>query len=108
MRIAALIVSMMFVPPDDAAAHPGGLNGQGCHNNRKTGDYHCHRGGGGQPAPSRAARSTETRFNSNGGGDSTYYRNCTAAREAGVAPIRRGQPGYASHLDRDGDGIACE
>ena len=25
-------------------AHSGGLNQQGCHNNRKTGGYHCHRG----------------------------------------------------------------
>ena len=23
--------------------HGGGLNSEGCHNNRKTGDYHCHR-----------------------------------------------------------------
>lgn len=29
--------------PASAAAHGGGLNAQGCHNNRKTGDYHCHR-----------------------------------------------------------------
>ncbi|WP_132260308.1 YHYH domain-containing protein [Paucimonas lemoignei] len=28
-----------------ALAHPGGLNGEGCHTNRKTGEYHCHRGG---------------------------------------------------------------
>lgn len=27
-----------------AEAHPGGLNAEGCHNNRKTGEYHCHRG----------------------------------------------------------------
>jgi hypothetical protein len=26
-----------------AFAHPGGLNSEGCHNNRKTGEYHCHR-----------------------------------------------------------------
>ncbi|WP_423213590.1 YHYH domain-containing protein [Rivibacter subsaxonicus] len=26
-----------------AHAHGGGLNSDGCHNNRKTGDYHCHR-----------------------------------------------------------------
>ncbi len=39
---------------------------------------------------------------------SAYYKNCTAARAAGVTPIYRGQPGYASHLDRDNDGIACE
>jgi len=36
------------------------------------------------------------------------YRNCAAARAAGAAPIRRGQPGYGRHLDRDGDGIGCE
>lgn len=39
---------------------------------------------------------------------STYYKNCTAAREAGAAPVRAGQPGYGSHLDRDGDGVGCE
>jgi hypothetical protein len=36
------------------------------------------------------------------------YRNCAAARAAGAAPLYRGQPGYAAHLDRDNDGIACE
>lgn len=41
-------------------------------------------------------------------GTSVYYKNCTEARNAGVTPIYRGQPGYASHLDRDNDGIACE
>lgn len=39
---------------------------------------------------------------------SASYRNCREARAAGVTPIYRGQPGYAPHLDRDGDGIACE
>lgn len=39
---------------------------------------------------------------------SAYYKNCTAAREAGAAPVRRGDPGYGSHLDRDGDGVGCE
>lgn len=39
---------------------------------------------------------------------STYYKNCTDARNAGAAPVRRGDPGYGSHLDRDGDGIGCE
>ncbi|MBX7457718.1 excalibur calcium-binding domain-containing protein [Qipengyuania sp. 1NDH17] len=37
-----------------------------------------------------------------------YYRNGASARAAGVAPIRRGQPGYRPALDRDGDGWACE
>ncbi|KAB8125980.1 hypothetical protein F9U64_21140 [Gracilibacillus oryzae] len=37
-----------------------------------------------------------------------YYKNCTVARDAGAAPVRTGDPGYASHLDRDGDGVGCE
>ena len=37
-----------------------------------------------------------------------YYKNCTEARAAGAAPIRRGEPGYRPQLDRDDDGIACE
>jgi hypothetical protein len=37
-----------------------------------------------------------------------YYRNCSAARAAGAAPVREGDPGYAPHLDRDGDGVGCE
>ena len=31
--------------PSIAIAHGGGLNAEGCHNNRRTGDYHCHRSG---------------------------------------------------------------
>ena len=30
------------------------------------------------------------------------------ARAAGVAPVKRGDPGYAPHLDRDNDGVGCE
>ncbi len=37
-----------------------------------------------------------------------YYANCAAARAAGAAPLHRGDPGYRSGLDRDGDGVACE
>ncbi|MEU2494507.1 excalibur calcium-binding domain-containing protein [Streptomyces sp. NPDC007883] len=43
-----------------------------------------------------------------GGGGSVYYRNCDAAKAAGAAAIRRGEPGYAKRLDRDGDGVACD
>ena len=38
---------------------------------------------------------------------SVYYKNCTAARAAGAAPVYVGQPGYGTHLDRDRDGIGC-
>ena len=35
-------------------------------------------------------------------------RNCNAARAVGLAPARRGEPGYYPQHDRDNDGIACE
>ena len=42
-----------------AAAHSGGLDASGCHTNRKTGDYHCHRAartpGASAPAPNVAS-----------------------------------------------------
>lgn len=91
----ALIASSSW--PQAAVAHSGGLNAEGCHNNRKTGDYHCHRGSRSSPPPS--TRSTT----SNGA-----YANCSEARAAGAAPVYRGEPGYGPHLDRDGDGIGCE
>ena len=32
-----------FLLSGTAMAHGGGLNASGCHNNNRTGDYHCHR-----------------------------------------------------------------
>lgn len=41
-------------------------------------------------------------------GGSVHFDNCDAARAAGAAPVRAGDPGYGRHLDRDGDGTGCE
>lgn len=106
MRWFLLSVSFLLLwagcsRPDVARAHPGGLNSAGCHNNRKTGDYHCHRG----PRASSSSRSRTFGALSSGGG---AFRNCAAARAAGAAPVRAGDPGYGRHLDRDGDGVGCE
>ncbi|MFJ3725409.1 excalibur calcium-binding domain-containing protein [Streptomyces sp. NPDC090045] len=68
------------------------------------------------PTPTAAPRppsdddgsDTSAGSSTGGGGGSVSYKNCTAVRAAGAAPIRRGDPGYGRHLDRDGDGVACE
>ena len=39
-----MIVFGAFLIAGGVYSHGGGLNAEGCHNNRKTGDYHCHRG----------------------------------------------------------------
>jgi hypothetical protein len=101
-KLAAVIAFAISVV-SAAAAHPGGLNAQGCHNNRKTGDYHCH------SAPAPYASTLLGRELSDATPSPSFaYRNCDAARAAGAAPVRRGEPGYGSHLDRDNDGVGCE
>ncbi|WP_017602357.1 excalibur calcium-binding domain-containing protein [Nocardiopsis lucentensis] len=56
----------------------------------------------------RAESGTGSDGGGSSGGASAYYENCDAARAAGAAPVRRGEPGYGRHLDRDGDGVGCE
>lgn len=89
MKRILIIAALPFLSVD-SFAHGGELNAEGCHNNRKTGDYHCHRSSKRTVAPAGS------------------YRNCAAARAAGAAPVMRGEPGYGPHLDRDNDGIGCE
>lgn len=61
-----------------------------------------------EPAPVPETAPLPDHSDDDSGGGSVYYKNCSAARAAGVAPLHAGEPGYASHLDRDGDGVACE
>ena len=116
--LPALFGLLLLLAPA-ASAHGGGLNSEGCHNNRKTGDYHCHRGGsssgnsssGGSAARSNsapAAAAPQGLYTAPATSGTLWFANCSQARAAGVAPIRRGEPGYAAHLDRDDDGVACE
>ena len=99
--IAALIFAsfMVALPAFPTGAHPGGLNSEGCHKNRKTGGYHCHRGPSASPSRALGAVSSSSR---------REFANCSQARAAGAAPVRRGDPGYGPHLDRDNDGVGCE
>jgi len=105
MHTCLLVPALLMAFPLATSAHGGGLDANGCHTNRKTGEYHCHRKPAAAPAPVRSAaiapKASSSRM-------SVYYANCAAARAAGAAPVRAGDPGYARHLDRDGDGVGCE
>lgn len=100
----SLCLTVICFTTVSALAHGGGLNSEGCHNNRKTGDYHCH-GGGGSSARSLTPAAPVQNFLGSG---ARAFANCSAARAAGAAPVLSGDPGYGSHLDRDNDGIGCE
>lgn len=104
--LAAGLMVVLAVP---LMAHPGGLNREGCHNDRKNGGYHCHRApSGGGSAPARSSYAPATPAARASGAAGRAFRNCDEARAAGAAPVRRGDPGYGPHLDRDNDGVGCE
>ena len=63
----ALTLTAMGAPP--VLSHGGGLDSQGCHTNRKTGDRHCHRSGGSTPKPSAGLISGPVTLVSVGDGD---------------------------------------
>jgi len=44
MKKLAVVVVAFLLYPATALPHGGGLDAYGCHNNRKQGGYHCHRG----------------------------------------------------------------
>ena len=98
MRLATALITVTLglLSSNVALAHGGGLAADGCHKDNKNGGRHCH--GGSQAKSSPMMLSNRSR----------PFANCTAARAAGAAPVRRGQKGYGSHLDRDNDGIGCE
>ena len=112
MKLLSVMLLALSALAGNAWAHGGGLNKDGCHNDRKNGGYHCHRGSnaasseqryvpGNQLAPVGYAVPSQPR-------NDRAFANCDEARAAGAAPVRRGQPGYGRHLDRDNDGVGCE
>ncbi|MEO6365804.1 MAG: excalibur calcium-binding domain-containing protein [Luteimonas sp.] len=112
LRAAVIVLALQACLATPALAHGGGLNAEGCHNDRKRGGYHCHRGAATSPRQPLVPAGVPRRNNLPRDGDLRTphgaYRNCDAARAAGAAPVLRGEPGYGAHLDRDGDGIGCE
>jgi hypothetical protein len=102
-RRAWLVLAVSLVPASVAEAHPGGLNAEGCHNNRKTGDYHCHRKAAPRGSESVKRAQPERRTARTCGDKRTCGQmdSCAEARhyltECGIG-----------RLDGDGDGVPCE
>lgn len=96
--LTALVIQTL---PATVAAHGGGLDANGCHTNRKTGEYHCHRS-----APSR--RSNAERSAEDSGdyrcGAKRYCTEMTSCSEA----MHHFTVCGLSRLDGDRDGVPCE
>jgi hypothetical protein len=84
-----------------AFAHGGGLNSDGCHNDRKRGTYHCHRSSytpssadvtGGALVPSATGRTTTADTASDGFASSLTARTpATSAERASSQSVRSAQ-----------------
>lgn len=98
-----LLLLLLVLIPFSSFAHSGKLNAEGCHNNKKTGQYECHAiiVKEAKQASKKAAK-TNTK--------SDY--NCvdfTTQKDAQKIFIKAGGPTLDSYdLDRDKDGVACE
>lgn len=84
VRVAAGILGLALGYQGTSIAHDAILSGNGI------------KGGSITPVTALAPATART------------FSNCSAARAAGAAPMHRGEPAYSPHLDRDGDGVACE
>ena len=50
--VVSALIAFLGLLPSAAMSHSGGTNSSGCHENSKTGDYHCHTPKSGTPSTS--------------------------------------------------------
>ena len=75
-----LAVVLTAVGAPTAKAHGGGLDSQGCHTNRKTGERHCHRSGGSKTKGSSGLVSGAVTLVSVGDGDTARVTSRQGAK----------------------------
>ena len=81
-------------------AHGGRTNSEGCHTNRKTGEYHCH----GQKKKSTTNKSNYTSSSSGYDCSRKYCKYMSSCEEA----MYKFKVCGHYRLDGDNDGIPCE
>lgn len=103
MKFMATLCFLAALLPELAVAHGGGLDARGCHTNRKTGEYHCHRSGG--ATPQRTPLEGRSRLELKELCGTKYYcKEMGSCEEAIYYLVNCG----LTRLDGDGDGIPCE
>lgn len=68
-KVTFILAAMLLIICTNVYAHPGRLDSNGGHYNRKTGEYHYHRGTGSSSSSNSSSNSTS------GGYTSSYYTN---------------------------------
>ena len=109
-----VLVLVLLLISSTAFAHGGRTNSEGCHNNRSTGDYHCHNQ---VEEPVKEARS-DARTESRGSSRSSYTCTANTYNCSDFIFHQDAQNAYEfclvevgkdiHDLDRDNDNVACE
>lgn len=89
-----LVSLLLLLASPLASAHPGGLNAAGCHNNRSTGEYHCHGG----KAASQAEPAVSRQLQAGKGGSHTTAtgQTCFVGPRGGTYTITKsGKKNYS-------------
>ena len=105
-----LILSLFVVIPVGAFAHSGRTNSEGCHNNTKTGGYHCHNSEDKSTDNIEVKKAkTEARAVARSGARDYNCSDFVSWEEAQATYERAGGPLIDPYdLDRDRDEVACE
>jgi micrococcal nuclease len=85
LKYIAVALCLFGLGASQAFAHPGKTNSSGCHNNRKTGQYHCHGGSSAsttkeKPQTAKSAESMKLKVISVGDGDTFRATGTTGER----------------------------
>lgn len=108
MRYKVALGLLALASSSISVASSGALDSKGCHNDPVTGKYHCHTSANELAAGQSSAEEVLEVAGTDKPDDDRMFKNCSEVRAAHLAPITKADPGYARHLDPDGDGIGCE
>jgi len=74
--IFTLTLSAILLCANQVLAHPGRTDGQGCHTNRQTGEYHCHNSGTNTPSKPQPSNLSSAQIVSVGDGGTRFEPKC--------------------------------
>ena len=76
-----ILILTVLVFSKHALAHGGGLNKDGCHNNRSSGEYHCHQGTPSKSPPKKPFNGSQKNYEN-------YFNDLLAKKLSGRREVR--------------------
>lgn len=108
MKAYPIIAMAIALCTSVAFAHGGRTNSDGCHTNRKTGDYHCHGGASVAPPSNTQKEKAVDNESATGSGYTCGSKTKCAQMESCEEAMFYLNTCGLSRLDRDKDGVPCE